>query len=128
MVIQIQAIVQIRPYDSSYYGYGVNPSIPTYSVGTGQNYQFPTFGSAYGSGLYGPSLDGYAPLGFNNRYPNWNQGNSNQYYTGGTGTGLSNPGYDWYRSFRPEQAGGSPVANPHAPMGRPMPGGFPPGK
>jgi len=67
----------------------------------GQTYQFQNLGSTYGSGAYSPYLSplyGYGPMGFNNQYPNWNQGNSIQYYTGGTGSGLTNTGYYWYRS------------------------------
>ncbi|CAF1647959.1 unnamed protein product [Rotaria magnacalcarata] len=74
-----------------------------YPFGTNQNYQLPNLGSTYGSGLYGAygTLSyGYAPVGFNNQYPNWQQGNIAQYYTGGTGSGLSNPGFQWYRKFR----------------------------
>jgi len=57
------------------------------------------------------NLYGYGPTGFNNLYPNWMQGNSNQYYTGGTGSGLSNPGYYWYRSLRNMPAQGPPGNN-----------------
>lgn len=44
----------------------------------------------------------YGPGGFNNRYPNWNQGNSFQYYTGGSPSGLSNT-YNYIdRTYQPE--------------------------
>ncbi|UJR36297.1 hypothetical protein I4U23_029026 [Adineta vaga] len=85
-------------YNTNNYVTGVNPyGIPVtynsqYSYGTGQAYQYPNLGSAYGSGLYG-----YGIAGFNNQYPNWMQGNSQQYYTGGTGSGLTNTGYYWNR-------------------------------
>lgn len=78
-----------------------------YSLGSSQNYELPSLGSTYGSGLYGGygSLSyGYAPMGFNVRYPNWQQGNSFEYYTGGTGSGLIVPNYQWYRKFRNGQA------------------------
>jgi hypothetical protein len=72
-------------------------------------------------------LYNYGPTGFNNNYPNWNQGNSYQYYTGGTGSGLSNTGYVWYRGLRNvpfqgragENPEGIPVEmNPPMPMGK----------
>ena len=93
-------------------------------------YQYPNFGSAYGSGLYGTNFLNYAPSGFSNQNPNWNQGNYYQYYTGGTGTGLTNPGYGWYRSLRnsPFQGQGGnrpqgilPALIPPRPIGRPGP-------
>ncbi len=96
-------------YNSNYYGDGWNqygtgyPSSYQYQYGIGQNYQYPNFGSTYGSGLYGTyqsSLDNYGPVGFNNQFPNWNQGNMAQYFTGGTGSGLTNTGYYWYKSLR----------------------------
>ena len=100
-----------RPFDPNYYANNLNQYASSYSsnnynqypYGTGQVYEYPTLGSAYGSGLYGPYgslLNSYAPTGFNVRYPNWQQGNIDQYYTGGTGSGLSDTGYYWYRSPR----------------------------
>ncbi|CAF2552510.1 unnamed protein product [Rotaria sp. Silwood2] len=96
---------------TNYYGTGLSqygPAYPSdynnqYPSGISQTYEFPNLGSTYGSGLYGAygTLSyGYAPTGFNNRYPNWQQGNIDQYYTGGTGSGLILPNYQWYRSFR----------------------------
>ena len=99
-----------RPYDSTAYGSGYNTQYP---YGSSQTYQFQNLGSTYGSGFYQgdtSGLYGYAMAGFNNQYPNWNQGNSIQYYTGGTGTGLTNTGYTWYRSAfnNPSQRGVAP--------------------
>ncbi|CAF3648052.1 unnamed protein product [Rotaria sordida] len=74
-----------------------------YPLGPSQPYELPNLGSAYGSGLYGAygTLQyGYGATGFNNRYPNWQQGNVAQYFTGGTGSGLVLPNYQWYRSNR----------------------------
>jgi hypothetical protein len=114
------------------YAFNYNSQYPSGSSQT--TYQFPNFGSTYGSGLYGNgvygnglygnALSNYAAAGFNNQYPNWNQGNNYQYYTGGTGSGLSNTGYAWYRGLRNVpfrgQAGGIPPANP-AGLNPPMP-------
>lgn len=79
----------------------------------------------YAAGAYyGNNFYGYAPGGFNNRFPNWNQGNSAQYYTGGTGSGLSNTLNYWYRSFRPAREEQNPMSMPMQmpmmgpPMGR----------
>lgn len=86
-----------QPYNSNQYVVGVNPyGLPITNtgqnaIGSSQTYQYPNLGSTYGSGLYG-----YGLPGFNNQYPNWMQGNSHQYYTGGTGNGLTNSGYYWY--------------------------------
>ncbi|CAF1683339.1 unnamed protein product [Adineta ricciae] len=100
------------PYDTNYRVTGVDPyGVPVtyntqYSYGTGTPYQFPNLGSTYGSGLWGFSIPG-----FNNQYPNWNQGNSHQYFTGGTGTGLTNNGYYWFRRSQPIPFGDQPVPN-----------------
>ncbi|CAF3360825.1 unnamed protein product [Rotaria sp. Silwood1] len=109
--------------DLSQYGPGYSSDFNNqYPFGTSQTYEFPNLGSTYGSGLYGAygTLSyGYAPTGFNNRYPNWEQGNINQYFTGGTGSGLIPPNYQWYRSFRnvPFQgrSGGSLERNSNGP-------------
>ena len=78
---------------------------------------------------YVPGLTGYGMAGSNTLYPNWNQGNSLQYYTGGTGTGLVNTGYPWYRSLQniPYQGAMGPTENPsgHDPStGMNLPPGF----
>ena len=112
-----------------------------YPYGASPVAQFQNLGSTYGSGSYMPyvpGLTGYGMAGFNNQYPNWNQGNMNQYYTGGTGSGLTNTGYTWYRSRQniPLQGppgndfqgnppmGMNPSIGPNAPVGfnppRPM--------
>ena len=88
-------------------------------------------------------LYGYGPSGFNNRQPNWNQGNSLQYYTGGSGNGLSNSYSSWLRSLQMSPFQGRPNElpgdrfdgyamgpNPLMPIGQPPPMGSPssPGK
>lgn len=123
-----------RPYDSTAYGTGYNTQYP---YGSSQVYQYQNLGSTYGSGLYSadPSgLLGYALPGFNNQYPNWNQGNSIQYYTGGTGTGLTNTGYTWYRSGlnNPALRGVAPTGTGPIPgnipeLNPPLPPNLPPG-
>ncbi len=117
-----------RPYDSNYYDYGYNQYGSAYPYGSGQNYQFQNLGSTYGSGQYMqyvPGLTGYAIAGSNTLYPNWNQGNNYQYYTGGTGSGLVNTGYPWYRSLHnipfQGQGGEDPSGqNPSGGMNSPM--------
>lgn len=105
--------------DMNQYGTGMNQYGPTYSSNYNmqnpyqsgvQANEYPVLGSNFGSGLYGAfgSLSyGYAPGGFNNRFPNWQQGNIAQYYTGGTGSGLTNTGDYWNRAnrLRPFQRG-----------------------
>ncbi|CAF3957940.1 unnamed protein product [Adineta steineri] len=93
-------------YNTNYYGAGLGQYSPTYSSGVGQTYQYQNLGSTYGSGL-----NGYGPTGFNNQYANWNQGNSNQYYTGGTGNGLVNTGYYWNRKSGNIPFQGPPMDN-----------------
>jgi hypothetical protein len=128
-----------QAYNTNYYGTGMSQYGSTYSnnynnqipYGTSQTYQYPNLGSTYGSGLYGSNLDGYGPGGFNNQYANWNQGNSAQYYTGGTGSGLSNTGFYWYRKSRNPPFQGRSVDNINSnPIGPnpPVPfGNLPPG-
>jgi hypothetical protein len=90
-----------RPYDPNYSDMGSYQYDSSYPYGLGQAYQFQNLGSTYGSGQYMPyvpGLTGYGIAGSNTLYANWNQGNNYQYYTGGTGTGLVNTGYPWYRS------------------------------
>ena len=76
----------------------------------------------YPNTYYGNNLYGYGPGGFNNRFPNWNQGNYAQYYTGGTGSGLSNTLNYWYRSLRPSASSGPIMNNQMGPMMMAPPG------
>ena len=105
-----------------------------YPYGTNYNYAYPNLGSTYGSGIYpyGSSLNGYGPVGFNNQFPNWDQGNSAQYYTGGTDNGLVNNGYYWYGALQRSSSQGRPrgttrgktvESNPPAPIDKQIPGG-----
>jgi len=130
-----------RPIESPYQHTeftGLSQYLPTYTFSTpyasSQTDQYQNLGSTFGSGFYPPhmmsGLWGYQIPGFNNNYPNWSQGNSAQYYTGGTGSGLANSGYYWYRSLRnppPFQGqagnnfGANPVGpNPHIGPNQPM--------
>lgn len=122
-------------YNSDYYSPDSSLSA-LYLSGSSQTYQYPNLGSTYGSGTYAQyasPLYAYGPPGFNNQYPNWNQGNGYQYYTGGTGAGLTNTGYVWYRSlgggaFR-GRAGDNFVGNsigPNLPVGQNPPLGMNP--
>ena len=118
-----------RPYDPTLY----NAALNQYGLGVPYgSSQLQNLGSTYGSGFYGPyvpGLTGYGMAGFNNQYPNWNQGNSNQYFTGGTGTGLVNTGYTWYRSLRNSPFQGQQGDNsirPHLPPGSNAPIGMNP--
>ena len=81
---------------------------------------------------YDTSLYLYGPGGFNTRYPNWNQGNSFNYYTGGNGHGLSNTYNLMYRSFRPgaiqAPIDGPAEQNLFVPMNNPQAVGPPNGK
>ena len=122
-----------RPYDPALYNAALNQYGLGLPYGTSQLQNLgSTYGSGFYSGPYVPGLTGYSIAGFNNQYPNWNQGNSYQYYTGGSGTGLTNTGYTWYRSLRnspfqgrpgdgpigPNQPGGmNPPTGPNAPFG-----------
>jgi hypothetical protein len=119
-----------RPYDPNYFDTGSNQYGSSYPYGSGQLYQLQNLGSTYGSGSYlpyVPGLTGYGIAGSNTLYPNWNQGNSFQYYTGGTGTGLVNTGYPWYRSLQNIPYQGAVGENPsgHDPStGMNLPPGF----
>jgi hypothetical protein len=130
-----------QAYDGNFYGTGVGPYGPAnsyntnnnqYLYGASQSYLYPNLGSTYGSGQYGSSLYDYGAAGFNNQYANWNQGNMGQYYTGGTGNGLSNTGFYWYRKSPNVPFQGRPVnTNGRNPMGSspPVPfGNLPPGR
>ena len=92
-----------RYYDQNYGDTGSSQYGSAYPYGLNQLYQLQNLGSTYGSGSYipyVPGLTGYGIAGSNTLYPNWNQGNSLQYFTGGTGTGLVSTGYPWYRSLQ----------------------------